>query len=127
MGTRLAVLSGLLVLLLGLAGCGADGGSSAQGPLSVEQALSSSPEEPVTVTGFVVAPEGGPVRLCSALLESYPPQCGEPSLVVEGLDLDTVAGLSRTNDPSLAQVVWSDATVPVFGELADGVLTVSAG
>ena len=91
-GTRLAVLSGLLVLLLGLAGCGADEDGSAQGPLTVEQALSSSPEEPVTVTGFVVAPEGQPVRLCSALLESYPPQCGEPSLVVEGLDLDAIAG-----------------------------------
>ena len=66
------------------------------------------------------------MRLCSALLESYPPQCGEPSLVVEGLDLATVAGLTSTNDPSLAQVTWSDMRDLRAGELVDGVLTAAS-
>ena len=60
------------------------------------------------VKGTIVAPAGEAIRLCSALLESDPPQCGGSSLVVEGLDLSTVEGLTETNDPSLAQVQWSE-------------------
>jgi len=100
------------------AGCG-----GTDGPLTVEQALGRDGE--ATVEGFLVAPAGGPARLCSALLESYPPQCGEPSIAVEGLNLASLPGLVHTNDPSLAQVTWSESAVPLNGSLADGVLTAS--
>ena len=125
MRKRSVVLVALVALLPLLAACGGgDGpsGSSAE-PLSVEQALAGSRNGRVTVSGFLIAPDGQPVRLCSALLESYPPQCGEPALVVEGLDLATVAGLTSTNDSSLAQVTWSDMPVSIPGEIVDRVLS----
>jgi hypothetical protein len=77
-----------------------------------------------TVRGYVVAPEGEPIRLCEALLESYPPQCGEPSLVVRGLDLAKVPGLVSTDDPALARVSWSERPVELAGTVEDGILTV---
>lgn len=131
---RLGLTIALLAATLVLAACGSDGtgddggGSAAPAPgeaLSVEEALASTLEGPLLVSGFIVAPDGEPVRLCSALLESYPPQCGGASLVVEGLDLEAIEGLTRTAEPDLAQVAWTDAAVPVLGEVADGVLTIS--
>jgi hypothetical protein len=77
-----------------------------------------------TVRGFVVAPEGEPVRLCSLLLESYPPQCGDALYVVEGLDLSSVPELVSTDDPSLAQVSWTESEVELTGTVDGGVLHV---
>lgn len=118
MKVRATLLPTALVLLLTLAGC--DGAGS--DILTVDQAKSATGS--ATVTGFLVAPDGQTVRLCSGVLESYPPQCGEPSIVVEGLDLATVDGLTKTNDPSLAQVTWSERDITVSGTLDAGVLTV---
>jgi hypothetical protein len=120
----------LLALLaaLALAACGGSDQPAAPPPpanLSIDEVLASPPEGPVTVRGAIVAPEGEPVRLCSALAESYPPQCGGSSLVVEGLDLATLKGLTSTNDPSLAQVTWSEGEVSLLGEVENGILTVS--
>ena len=95
------------------------------GGLSIDEALASTLTGPLMVKGYIVAPAGEPVRFCSALLESYPPQCGGPSLVVEGIDLSTVEGLTETSDPSLAQVQWSDAEVSLLGAVEDGTLTLS--
>lgn len=77
-----------------------------------------------TVRGYVVAPEGAPVRLCEALAESFPPQCGGSSVVVEGLDLASVPGLTSIDDPALAQVSWSEGEVELTGVVTDGVLRV---
>ncbi len=60
------------------------------------------------------------VRLCSGLLESYPPQCGGASLLVQGLDLTSVEGL-RT----VGGVSWTDGGVSLLGDVANGVLVVS--
>jgi hypothetical protein len=123
----------VLAALLGasLAACGGsdpaggDGPPAVQEPRSVQAALDGEPGS-MTVEGFLVAPDGEPIRLCSALAESYPPQCGEPSLVVEGLDLDSVAGLVRAEEPDYAHTAWTDATVALSGDVADGVLRVQA-
>ncbi len=131
-GYRIALLA--LALALALAACGGGddgndgGGSAAPAPgeaLSVEGALASTLAGPLLVRGYIVARDGEPVRLCDLLAESYPPQCGGASLVVDGLDLDTVEGLTRTTEPDLAQAAWSEGPVSVLGEVADGVLTVS--
>ena len=118
----------MIVLALAVAACGSRAGKPVPtdlgSALSVEQALEQG--GPLRVEGFLVAPEGREVRLCAVLLESYPPQCGGASLVVEGLDLATVQGLTKTNDPSLAQVRWSDKGIQLDGTVEDGVLTVSA-
>jgi hypothetical protein len=132
---RLLPLLAVLAAGVALAGCGGAEEPGAQPPssgapipgggLSIDEAIASSLPGPLQVKGFIVAPEGEPVRLCSALLESYPPQCGGSSLVVEGLDLAAVEGLTSTDDPSLAQVTWSEAEVSLLGDVADGVITVS--
>ncbi len=62
----------LLVLLA--ASCGGDG------PSSVGDALGS--DGPVEVEGYLIE-RAGQLRLCEAILESDPPQCGEPSLAIE--------------------------------------------
>jgi hypothetical protein len=63
---------------------------------------------------------GGIARLCYAVLEFYPPQCGGPSLVVRELDLNTVGELTNANG-----VTWSDREVRLRGTIADGALTVT--
>ncbi len=52
----------------------------------------SEQEGSVTVQGFLWADSPDAVRLCDAALESFPPQCGEPSVPVSGIDITTVAG-----------------------------------
>ena len=90
------------------------------GGLTVNEALASTLDGPLMVAGFLVA-TGDEARLCSALAESFPPQCGGSSLLVEGLDLATVEGLQTEGDVS-----WTDERFSVLGDVANGVLTVSA-
>jgi hypothetical protein len=122
-----------VTLAAGLAACGgSEPGGAGGGPepptasdvLSVEEAIASGAEGHVTVRGFLVAADGEPVRLCAALAESYPPQCGVASIVVEGLDLATVDGLTTPPEPQYAHTSWTDAVIELRGELEDGVLTV---
>jgi hypothetical protein len=113
----LALVPVLVVLVL--TGCGGD-----EGPLTPDQARDASGE--VTVEGALIALEGEPVRLCSAILESYPPQCGEPSIEVRGLDLDSL-GLSETRPgEDVAAGRWSDKPITVTGSIENGVLVVTA-
>jgi hypothetical protein len=122
---RLAAL--LLVLVLG-AGCAADAGASdpsssfpaaseprlviADGDpdvgsgLSVAQALDhQATDDLVSVAGTLFVDEDGTVHLCDAIAESFPPQCGGARIVVEGLDLDTIANLQTENGVSWAEGV----------------------
>ncbi len=135
----LLAAAGALAAALALVACGGgneDAASTAPPPsagapapgggLSIAEALASSLEGPLAVRGYLVALEGETPRLCSALLESYPPQCGSPSLALEGVDLSSIDGLRRTDDPSLASVTWSESEISLLGTVEDGVLTVSA-
>ena len=70
------------------------------------------------VGGFIVA-EGDVVRLCEVLLESFPPQCGGESLLVEGLDLDAYATTSE------GDVRWTDSPVSVLGGVDGDTLRVT--
>ncbi|HEY3070084.1 MAG TPA: hypothetical protein VGJ34_07175 [Gaiellaceae bacterium] len=105
----------LTLLTLIVAGCGSGGQS---GPLSVQQALDGTSGEPHLVRGALIA-TGETIRLCSAILESYPPQCGGPFLVVEGLDLGSLEGLTTADG-----VTWSDRQVELRGTVAEGTLTI---
>lgn len=111
--------------VLALAACGGgDGGTSGPsagapvpgGGLSVEEALASEVEEPLLVKGYVIG-RADELRLCSAILESYPPQCGEPSLRIEG---DVGVDLQEEGDAR-----WTDEQVSVPGEVEDGTIRVS--
>lgn len=98
-----------------LAGCGS-GSEDEQTPsaaapapgggLSVSEAIASDLEGPLLVRGYLIARDGE-LRLCEAILESQPPQCGEPSLRVEGTQLRA-----------------SEEQASLLGEVANGVITV---
>ena len=115
----------LLVLIALLAGCTGQGGSDdptdndgtappvlviadggpGDGPgLSVADALTHGPtDDLVTVTGALFVDADGTVRLCDAIAESFPPQCGGERIVVEGLDLADVPDLQEENGVSWAE------------------------
>ena len=108
------------LVVLVLVGCGGedelDAGDRAPG-ISVEQAVDA--EGPAVVNGSLLA-QGEDVRLCAALAESFPPQCGGASITVVGLDLAQIDGLTTEGD-----VTWSDLPIRVEGVLGDGILTVN--
>ena len=102
---------------------------SAVGPgLSVADALASTLDGPLLVNGFIIVDDGGQVRLCAGLLESFPPQCGAPSLGVQGLDLDGFEGLNSALpvEGGIRTVSWTDQPVQLLGTVSDGVLTVAS-
>jgi hypothetical protein len=92
--------------------------------LSVEQALAAEQGQDVNVQGSVLA-TGENTVLASALAESMPPQAGGAILTVQGLDLETLVGLSTSaGQAGLAEVTWSDYPVVLGGVVNNGVLTV---
>ena len=96
------------------------GVSSGVGPgIFVGQALISDLTGPLLINGQLHV-ENGRVRLCEVLAESFPPQCAGKFLVVQGLDLTTIDGLT-----SEGSVTWSDQTVQVLGTVEGEVLTVA--
>ena len=87
------------------------------GGLTVPEALATDATGVIAVQGFYFDDGSGP-RLCEALAESFPPQCGGASLALgEVGDLDL--GLLQNNQG----ITWSDDSIVILGELADGVLT----
>jgi hypothetical protein len=112
-------LAALAVVLL--AGCGSEEveprPATPTDALTVAEALEREGEE-VVVRGYVLRDRDG-TRLCSALAESHPPQCGRPSLEVEGLPED---------DGELAEaqgVAWSERQLALRGVVTRGVLRVA--
>jgi hypothetical protein len=87
--------------------------------ISVSEARASSLPGPLLVNGFIVAVNDD-VRLCAALAESFPPQCGGESLSVEGLDLGSIAGLR-----SEGATRWTETQVQLLGDVEGESLTVS--
>ncbi len=85
--------------------------------MSVDEAASASGQ--VTVSGFLVD-VAGESRLCEALAESFPPQCGGANITITSLDQIDPDELSTEGD-----VTWTDAYVTVFGEMVDGTLVVT--
>ena len=83
----------------------ADGGISEPG-MSVAEALGHrATDDLVTVSGALFVDPDGTVRLCDAIAESFPPQCGGERIVVQGLDLDAIANLQTEGDVSWAEGV----------------------
>jgi hypothetical protein len=117
---RAFLLAAALLAAAGFAGCGGDddAGSPATA-VSIEEAVDAGSDEPQLVSGNLLA-LGEEIRLCSALAESFPPQCGGASLLVEGLSLGDVDGLITEGDVS-----WTDRPIELLGVVADGTLTVS--
>ena len=58
------------------------------------------------------------MRICDAIAESFPPQCGGPSLRLAGYDVGTAAGVQEHEG-----VRWAE-NVSVFGTRDGDTLTV---
>jgi hypothetical protein len=87
--------------------------------ISIEKAIASDLEGPLLVNGNLLA-EGGEIRFCDALAESFPPQCAGPRLRVEGLKLEEVDGLV-----SEGEVAWTDRPIQLLGDVEGDTLVVS--
>jgi hypothetical protein len=86
-------------------------------PASIGGIIDGEPSGDIHVLGYVVIDQNG-TRFCAALLESFPPQCGQPS--VDLVDLDT-ADLDLQEEQG---VQWTDNIVVLLGRYRDGTLTV---
>lgn len=73
----------------------------------------------IAVRGFILI-EANRARMCSLILESYPPQCGGSTLEVRGTVPPAILGQleSTADEPTLNQVAWGD--VIVSGTLTAG-------
>ena len=78
--------------------------------VEIRTALASG-GEPVRVAGALFVDGSGTVLLCSALAESFPPQCGGERLRVVGLDPATVEGLQEAGAVRWAEGVELKGTV----------------
>ncbi len=90
------------------------------GGLTVSDAIGGGASGVIAVQGFLLIDAEG-ARLCEVLAESFPPQCGGPSLPVTGYEEVLASPLSNSGDIS-----WTDQTVSLLGEIVDGTLVVDA-
>lgn len=103
--------SWLAALVLGagaLSACGDDHTPTDAPVLTVEQLVARSADGSISVQGFLIEKDGV-TRLCAAVMESYPPQCGEPAVELVRLDLDEVAGTQT--DQGVTWKEWVVMTV----------------
>lgn len=80
---------------------------------TVAEAVASRPRGAIHVRGYVVSPANRPIRFCTSLAESDPPQCGHPSLLIQDVDLENVAGLQTAEDGT----AWTTRTIELVGVL----------
>ncbi len=84
--------------------------------MEIRQALETARGSQVTVNGFLIADKDGYTRLCSGLLESYPPQCGGDRIDLLGFDASTVPNTQTPQTPSeIGTVRWTDSFITVTG------------
>lgn len=119
--TLFAVVAAALALVVGA--CGDDEGNGVASPpdiepITVEQLVARSSDSPVPVVGFLHISDGG-TKLCALILESYPPQCGEPSVDLVDLEADDIPDLQ-----SEGGVQWREQLELVVERTDDGAFTV---
>lgn len=85
---------------------------------------SDEPAEPgrVEAAGALFIETDG-TKLCSAVAESYPPQCAGDRTFLLDLRPNTVVALMSPSDPTFAAVTWTDYTLRVTGVETDDGLT----
>ena len=89
----------------------AEGGAGDSG-MTVTQAIThQATDDLVSVAGALFVDPDGTARLCEAIAESFPPQCGGARITIQGLELATVADLQEANG-----VRWAEAVV-LFGSV----------
>lgn len=105
------------IAVLAACGGGATNGPVNANPNLVTPAQATGLTGGTSVQGFLWADSPDAIRLCEASLESFPPQCGEPSIPVTGIDITRVAGTDFFEN-----IFWAEG-VRVIGTMAGGQLT----
>ncbi len=112
----LAAILGVAVLMVVVAACGSNELDTGDGQMEIAQALKAVEGSEVTVSGFLFADRDGTTRLCSALLESSPPQCGGDRIDLLGFEASSVPNSKTPQRPSEIQTVrWTDSYITVTG------------
>lgn len=107
----------LVVALMGACADDTDDSADVSIPprVSVDQ-VDRNAADLVVVEGALLAEPKATARLCSALAESYPPQCGGKSVAVPDLDVTRLADtVTNTDAPRNERVVWTDAPIALTG------------
>ncbi len=116
------IAAALVFALLTLSvSCGSDSDDAPVSPglpLSVEGLIVAQPADEVRVTGTIVIDNAG-TRLCAALAESFPPQCGQPAV-----ELDNIAGFNGELQQAQG-VQWTELPVVLTGTYRDGTFTIN--
>ncbi|MGJ7442551.1 hypothetical protein [Aquipuribacter sp. MA13-6] len=152
--TRYLQATGTVAALLLLTACGADDGattgdgaagaclegatdcadmptgtggpeSGPDGSLPVADALAAGVEGPFLMSGYYLD-DGDGARLCEALAESFPPQCGGASIALDESGATVGAATVGAATTTEGDVSWTDEPVPVEGEIVGGVFVVGA-
>ena len=105
-------IAGIVLLAAAIVGCGGDDDA---GPRSVEEFLDQSPQQAVEVEGFLLI-DGDQARLCALIAESYPPQCGGSSILLDEFDPAAVADAVTTE----GDIAWIDQAVLLLDPTGDG-------
>ena len=83
---------------------------------SIGQALEAAEGSEVTVSGYLIADWDGNTRLCSGLLESGPPQCGDDRIDLLGFDASSVPNSETPQRPSEIRTSrWTNSQITVTG------------
>jgi hypothetical protein len=94
------------------------GGMTVDGGLEVSEALAGDAAGIIAVQGYLVD-SGSGAKLCEALAESFPPQCGGASIPVSGYEEMIDVPLNSNQNTT-----WTDERVTLFGEIIDGTFVV---
>ena len=114
------LLTGLLLAVI--VACGSDdtGGTKAGDGAElteIGQALKAANGSEVTVGGFLIVDTDGNSRLCSVLLESFPPQCGGDRIDLPGFEVSSVPNTKSVqfSEGGIRTVIWSDGQISIMG------------
>ena len=102
------------IILLLIAACGGNGSDKVT---SISDAANADDGTDAELTGFIIS-VSGETRICSEILESFPPQCGGANVLVLGLDLASLDTQTEGN------VTWTNQDVTLTGTIEDGALEV---
>ncbi|MGI9606321.1 MAG: hypothetical protein ACR2P0_09315 [Acidimicrobiales bacterium] len=118
-----ALMAVVIPFFLVATACGSDSGSdtgdSALAPIEISDMLAGDAPVDVSVIGYVII-DGAGARLCEALAESFPPQCGGASVIIDNPDALTVALQQEQS------VQWTDERVRLDGNYDGGGLILAS-